>query len=502
MAFFSNLPSELILKIVAYLEALHDIISLALVRRYLHHVIDITERRYYHRICLQSDLCYVRAYWLLLRMLREPRLRLYVREIEVYIWPTASGFAPIARLPETAPEDKNAYRELQPIIPFLNDAGVTDETGLKMLLSWIQMYEFVAQISTYVILQRPLLTPFSRPCRQGPPGLSAPAALESFAIAFMTLSPNLEKLKLCRLSTKSFLRSVLKNASDNAMRPLKNMNSLQNLREVHIGSKFLPETFETYLLNSLKLFQRYPNVEKLVVSCMKAPQREQRVLAPRSSNFRKVYIKSSCMTSRLLANIIKHFKTLNEFACSTGIKSPDELIDRGNFTALEPLQLKQALFDHKDTLRLLDLDLDSNVMDITRGVIRFGHKHELDECLQKLGSGVPVYLPGIIASLKQLAALTHLHIGVQSLLGHPKILTDFPAPAEFKLASILPPNLQFLSIRGYRSGSCAFHISKVSELIETKKSCLPSLKEVWGLEDLKYGVKVPHGKQQPPPWRI
>ncbi|QVM10315.1 hypothetical protein D8B26_004975 [Coccidioides posadasii str. Silveira] len=443
MAFFSNLPSELILKIVAYLEALHDIISLALVRRYLHHVIDITERRYYHRICLQSDLCYVRAYWLLLRMLREPRLRLYVREIEVYIWPTASGFAPIARLPETAPEDKNAYRELQPIIPFLNDAGVTDETGLKMLLSWIQI-----------------------------------------------------------LSTKSFLRSVLKNASDNAMRPLKNMNSLQNLREVHIGSKFLPETFETYLLNSLKLFQRYPNVEKLVVSCMKAPQREQRVLAPRSSNFRKVYIKSSCMTSRLLANIIKHFKTLNEFACSTGIKSPDELIDRGNFTALEPLQLKQALFDHKDTLRLLDLDLDSNVMDITRGVIRFGHKHELDECPQKLGSGVPVYLPGIIASLKQLAALTHLHIGVQSLLGHPKILTDFPAPAEFKLASILPPNLQFLSIRGYRSGSCAFHISKVSELIETKKSCLPSLKEVWGLEDLKYGVKVPHGKQQPPPWRI
>ncbi|EFW18126.1 conserved hypothetical protein [Coccidioides posadasii str. Silveira] len=399
MAFFSNLPSELILKIVAYLEALHDIISLALVRRYLHHVIDITERRYYHRICLQSDLCYVRAYWLLLRMLREPRLRLYVREIEVYIWPTASGFAPIARLPETAPEDKNAYRELQPIIPFLNDAGVTDETGLKMLLSWIQI-----------------------------------------------------------LSTKSFLRSVLKNASDNAMRPLKNMNSLQNLREVHIGSKFLPETFETYLLNSLKLFQRYPNVEKLV--------------------------------------------TLNEFACSTGIKSPDELIDRGNFTALEPLQLKQALFDHKDTLRLLDLDLDSNVMDITRGVIRFGHKHELDECPQKLGSGVPVYLPGIIASLKQLAALTHLHIGVQSLLGHPKILTDFPAPAEFKLASILPPNLQFLSIRGYRSGSCAFHISKVSELIETKKSCLPSLKEVWGLEDLKYGVKVPHGKQQPPPWRI
>jgi hypothetical protein len=130
MLLLSTLHLEILLEIIRQVDALEDLDSLGRTNRLFHGLVDIKERRLYHRIRLRTWKHQIRAYPLLINLLKEKRLRHYVRELEASKvedsdlgWPWWTTYFEC----RVNIEAVQANEDTELLLRALRDAGVTDD---------------------------------------------------------------------------------------------------------------------------------------------------------------------------------------------------------------------------------------------------------------------------------------------------------------------------------------------------------------------------------------
>ncbi|KAK2872138.1 hypothetical protein FQN49_002529 [Arthroderma sp. PD_2] len=528
MANLALLPLENINEIVAHLRLWDDILALSLASRSLYFFLDIPVRRKYHRIRLRSSSHRTAAFALLLNILEKPYLGHYVRELEVAPdadWSSPNVLEDFPIVP-TSREHKASpqFNKDDLLKDAIRSAGFESEDTVERILSWMQ-YTNSSHARSDVHSE----------LGDVPDGLEF-AAAEALAVMFILKCPNIRKLKIHFFSPGSLILPFLERINESS-----SLNCLQRLTVVNccIGSSSPRHTYLLYdFLGIMAPFQQLPSVKTISVNYVKlvnADEIPEFIPGPRTSNFSNIRINHSFMPSSYLVQILDQTKRLEEFTYTVGCRFLHT--QEKYYGRIYPTYLKWGLLPHRSTLRVLNLDLDADLYSQIDPVSNNEHAEHL-AWMYRYSNGssggllnsnsqpahvpylnpilLPISLPTPlevgtdnsvkdsfyyqpIGSLQQFTALTHLSIGVNLLLGEPRYVNISPPPESFRLIDILPPNLERLSIRGYRPGECQFHTEQLSHLLRNMDQ-LPFLKEVLGVkgwipsarhlieEDFRHGI--------------
>ncbi|KAE8142888.1 hypothetical protein BDV38DRAFT_277702 [Aspergillus pseudotamarii] len=184
--------------------------------------------------------------------------------------------------------------------------------------------------------------------------LSVAPNLES--LAFPDISAEFESPSECSLMLQAFLERA--NATPTEI------PYLQNLRDVHCLSNKDPvlsdeRFYENYnLAERMKLVGNLPALESISVEAIE--DRHYGIdLEPRSTNFKRVYIRNSNYSSGSLAEIIKSCRRLQAFKHSIGGRASVD----GSYPMFLESDLLDALLYHTNTLQQLEVDVDEEFTD-------------------------------------------------------------------------------------------------------------------------------------------
>ena len=283
---------------------------------------------------------------------------------------------------------------------------------------------------------------------------------------------------------------------------------LQNLRDVVL----LPTTHTTMgdtrfyiyldLLSLLRLFHRLPSIESVITDGV-GPNYDGWFLPdfpPATSNMKKIHVGHALYGGETIETLIRIPRRLEELTLTTGGRST---IDGGSYL-ITAKQIGQALSMHKESLRKIDIDLDDYITTSGRS---FDDDYDYveeegrdewylrDEEISMAPLVTDTWKYGeSIGSMHDFESLTHLSIGIKSLLG-----ADFPGQHShdppyrlggeknyeppFRLAEALPKSLEYLLIRGYERGYVKEYDSQIDELLLNIETCLPLLKELHGVHE-------------------
>lgn len=218
-----------------------------------------------------------------------------------------------------------------------------------------------------------------------------------------------------------------------------------------------------------------------------------------SPSLKRVHIGHTEFHPHLLATILRVPAGLEEISLSFGglwmVDSPGAQI--------APALLEKALRQHKNTLRVLDLDISSaEIMDYD-GRPSFDPEYDPDYTADRYykmdlaASEGPVYAHELedghetlaLGSLRDYEALTHLSVSIELLTT--RLVPGFRTrrdESEFRLVDALPANLEYLCLYAYEKGKDEEHDGHVEELMRRKAERLPKLREVVGVDELVPGV--------------
>jgi len=257
------------------------------------------------------------------------------------------------------------------------------------------------------------------------------------------------------------------------------------------------------LLDIIRYFHRLPQVTGILMDAVSDYQPERQLFPPKTStSIKKIHLGYSDISSEMLATLIRIPIGLQELSLSFyRLNSSDRYM-----TLVDLAFLAKSLRQHKDTLRVLGLDLGSAFAE---------HVEELDEEMAgaelederlcdkyfhldkaiSTGSLHPHHIEDSreygnkIGSLRDYTTLTQLSISIRAILGefifNSVTLRNPPA---FRLVDALPPNLEYLCLYGYEKGKSAEMDSHVMELLEGKGERLPKLKEIVGVDETVPGT--------------
>ncbi|CAG9954411.1 unnamed protein product [Clonostachys rosea f. rosea IK726] len=281
---------------------------------------------------------------------------------------------------------------------------------------------------------------------------------------------------------------------------------LQNLRKVKVlpGAWWNAETVYGQLefLRLFQYFHRLPAINAISIDSCQEYQSYHNAFIPRTGNMKTLKLEHVDIDDSLLGLLISIPKVLVELKVSLGGK---EHID-GGLPTTRPQSIGRALGQHKETLAALDLDLDLCVSEFAcKGEVRddpddedsdietFGRDYyKMDQETRLLVQKTLVALESYgwtIGSLHDFTSLTHLSIGIYTLLGPPDSRGERLArQPPFRLVDALPPNLEFFCLYGYKKGGNPDVDEHVNEFINKKEARFPSLKEVRGIEEEVPGV--------------
>lgn len=259
-------------------------------------------------------------------------------------------------------------------------------------------------------------------------------------------------------------------------------------------------------LEYFQYFHRLPAIQSVVAEGVQEYQANLQVFVPRTGNIKKIHIGYADASVDMLATIIRIPKALEEFKLSLGgLWSTD-----GGLPVIVPSTLGKSLFQHKDTLKVLDLDIEIalNCMsgrgrssdeednaERDKDLAEMCEKNEYfrldrETSLNPLWTQDPPDTRSYghtIGSLHDFKAMTHLSIGMKALMGPvsgwqaPFRLAEQP-PA--RLIDALPRSLEYLCFYGYTKGSNEDIDGQVQELMEKRAERLPLLKEVRGVDEM------------------
>ncbi|KAK5991903.1 hypothetical protein PT974_05291 [Cladobotryum mycophilum] len=298
--------------------------------------------------------------------------------------------------------------------------------------------------------------------------------------------------------------------------------NLQKLKQVEVitGSGRYPDDPRAYgtveFLDHFQAFHRLPSIESVVMEGVQSYQADRYFFVPRTGNMTKIHIQHADMSSAELATIISIPKELEELRFSLGgLWSTD-----GGHPLFRPGAIGRCLYGYKDTLRVLDLDINYHVGLVAPrndsgvpGVLgeEDGQHEEAEEVrnygdeylrmdkesslLSRIEDDAPHRSDQIIGSLHDFKELTHLSIGLRSLLGPNngwRLPTGLAKQPPFRLVDILPPNLEYLCIYSYTRGENEDIDKHVEEFMAQRESKYPLLNEVKGIDETVPDVKAQH----------
>ncbi|KAJ3563207.1 hypothetical protein NPX13_g8282 [Xylaria arbuscula] len=274
---------------------------------------------------------------------------------------------------------------------------------------------------------------------------------------------------------------------------------LQNLQEVVLlptsHSVFEDTRYYVHLdiLRSLRMFHRLPLIESVMTDGV-GPNYDASFLydfPPATSNLKKIHVGHSMYGEDTVSSLIGIPARLEELTLTTGGRCTTD----GSRSFIAAKQIGKALFAHKAWLRKIDIDLDDYIDTSGYSWEDDEDEDEIEEdvdewyLLDKEISTTPLVEEDAwkygetIGSMHDFESLTHLSIGIRSLLGgNPRSRQSYDAP--FRLAEALPKSLEYLLIRGYERGSVKEYDSQIDELLLAQETHLPALKEVHGIHEL------------------
>lgn len=282
--------------------------------------------------------------------------------------------------------------------------------------------------------------------------------------------------------------------------------ALQGLRHVAYCARW-PEDERYYedvdILDILRCVHRLPQVESLSMDGVTEGEREaDEPFPPKTSrSLRRIHLGNMDMHPDLVHTIVRIPVALEELSLSFG-----GMWCVGSHGAnVDPATLAKALRQHKETLRVLDLDMGSAYI-TDHGARRTDDEQDFDTeneyyQMDLAASEGPLYAYELendhetlaIGSLRDYTALTRMSISIELLT-----TSQTSAPhdlervykSEFRLIDTLPPNLEYLCLYGYEKGTDLELDDHVAELIDNKSERLPKLKEIVGVDKLEPGILV------------
>ncbi|KAL2816487.1 hypothetical protein BJX63DRAFT_430185 [Aspergillus granulosus] len=481
MPTLTSLPFDVQRHIISYLHSVRDYAALSIQCRALHQLCDMETRRRYHKIqILPNTSSLDTAFGQLMEILRRPHLGHYVRQLEVCTRePQHLEYAKQEPQREINDEDKKLLEKA------VQNAGFADSDSL--------IFNMLQQRMAYG--DRPFSLMWNDP-REDADKVFIPQAL---AAVLVSVSPYLESLAVTPMGVHYWqpeaprilypLDHLLRSVNDN---PEKDVPYLQHLREVEIinapqsslddGRFYMRMELYTPILTICKL----PSIRSVTTDLVDEYDVGED-LEPGSSNITHIAIHHSSMSSSYLAPIICMCKELHDFSYSVGGRSTND----GGYPLFNPKTIIRALLFHKQTLGNLDLDVESYIHQFTSSC---------DYAYILLDFDRPDYLegepeiPGLRAqsgSLRDFQALKRLSIGIGFLFyfaGGTDRDYNSDQNSYCKLISSLPPNLEYLCIRGYKQGEFPDRDPHIEELMRAVREGGLQL-EVTGIDKI-----IPHAE--------
>ncbi|PGG97510.1 hypothetical protein AJ79_09180 [Helicocarpus griseus UAMH5409] len=504
MATLDKLPLEIMLKIFSLL-SYKDTVALSLQCRRLHTVSDLARRRRYRRIRVDGQY-WPRAYNLLWKILKKPALGLLVEEI---VSDTNRFLYGDWWFPRPGKEDE----------PLLNSA--ITKAGFDDLMAEDLLKILMVDQERVKLTLEPV-----------PDGFQ-----EALTAMLLVVCPNVRTLRMPNVNVK-FIEELLKMARSSGSDG--NQCCLQNLRYVDLlrDTSGVWYSLELYtncgLLWDLKPIMRVPSIESVTVRGVCEDGQSIPFLAPGISNIKEIDIRYSSLQRREFWSIMRHPRGLESFKFSSG-----QLRDLTGDVRYHPKIFGKALLRHRSTLKVLDLDVDLVVTSWSGADYDSEDEDEDEDYDEETNdsedseneAGGEDYENGddgdegsssdhdsatseqrstpsvssrvsedfensrpygeTIGSLHDFVALKRLSIGVRALFGPGD--QDDPEIVPFRLINSLPPNLEYLCIRGYVAGQNPSYTSQIEEFMENKDRWPASLKEVCGIGECIDGLPALKG---------
>ncbi|KAM0343779.1 hypothetical protein ACHAPU_008207 [Fusarium lateritium] len=295
--------------------------------------------------------------------------------------------------------------------------------------------------------------------------------------------------------------------------------SLQKLKHLRFvpGGGSDPRNYTTLeILRYMQSVHRLPALETVSMDAMQECQAHSQFFVPRTGNMKKLEMTHCDIPDDYLVRIIAAPKALQELKLSMGgLWHMD-----GGSPVVTIHEIGKALATHRDTLRVLDVDLDKAVSQRNR---RSQEKYDLDadeKDAMRPRRGQPAPNGDRIASDKAISVslkyisedareygstigpfhdfphLTHLRISILTFFGPcreyvPPFHLSTPAP--FRLIDALPLSLEHLCIYGYTRGLNPDVDEHIDEFLAKKDEKLPKLKGIEGIQDCVPSLKDIYG---------
>ena len=319
---------------------------------------------------------------------------------------------------------------------------------------------------------------------------------------------------------------------------LQELKSVEYLPNEYFSTNYKTTYIRFAFLDWFRYFHRLPEIESATIEGVMQYETYRNLFAPNISNVKRLRLGHSHIYSSMLGTIIRMHKGLEELSISLG----GMIVLHGIAHRVYPKTIGKSLLTQKDTLRILDLDMDiahsahvSHDGTITE-IEDEKEKEEFEafggeeEALAKeydkwfgmdktVSGGGPLWVEELpdtrpyqltIGSLHDFTALKRLSIGIRFLMGPnvrhyvgPSAWTEPSGPPfrlatmpPFRLVDALPPNLEYLCLRGYFRGENPDVDDHINELLEKKTDRFPHLKEVEGIDIPVPGLGLEYGKNR------
>lgn len=312
-------------------------------------------------------------------------------------------------------------------------------------------------------------------------------------VILLSLCKNITTLYLGEMGKQGVLQEYLLESNYSTI-PYPGLQRLQNV-VLLTGGDYLMNDERYYdiveILDPFQYFHRLPAIQSVTMEGIGEYQGERNLFVPKTSNLKSIHIGHCDIPSSLLGTVIRIPKALEELSISMGgLWNID-----GGRPMVYSKTIGKCLLEHKETLRVLDLDVDFAGMSDGEDGKDNGGEEEEEECrmdqyfnMDLEISDSPLWsidLPDTrqygrtIGSLHDFMALTHLSIGVDALIG--------PHPP-FRLIDALPANLEYFCLYGYVRGRNQGVDEHVAEFMQMKSERLPKLVEVKGIDETEEGL--------------
>ncbi|CAG7937044.1 unnamed protein product [Penicillium nalgiovense] len=331
---------------------------------------------------------------------------------------------------------------------------------------------------------------------------------QALAAILISVSPNLESLVMTQPFSllPGFDRGSEIPEEDKVHFPLKelllraNANPastpyLQNLRKVYMIVDDRHSHDHYYMaidfLECTTFFDRLPSIESLSTDalCDDDECYARVILEPRSSNISRIHIHHSSLPTKFLISLAQSCKVLREFHYTIG----GRCILGGWSTPFNAKTFIQSICPHKDTLEVLDIDaeremvyfcppfFDQGRVDVEIDKDALPSDDEGDEDERQVFRSIS----SNSGSLREFRALKQLSVGIGFLVYFAMGVRENNEPRQpFLLPGALPDSLEYLCIRGYEKGKCEVWDTHIDALVSAIDSGLLGIKEITGIEEV------------------